>query len=348
MKHKKKLIAIIAVIIIAVVAGVCYKVLTKKEDGAKTYYYLGTVNEVTIFNDKKSRIDKSLNEANDILSSIHNKMSLQVDGSEINKVNEAAGVKPVKVSDLTLNVVKEGIKYAKLSNGKLDPSIGAVSTLWNIGTDKARVPSQEEISEAIKHIDYKKIEINDKNKTVYLKEKGMKLDLGAIAKGYAADLIADMLRKNEVKSSIINLGGNIYTVGKKGDRNFKIGIQDPNHEEKTAVGYIEASDTSIVTSGIYERFIREGDKVYHHILNPKTGYPFENELNSVSIISKKSIDGDALSTSVFGLGLKDGMKLVEKLDDVEAVFITKDKKVYLSPGLKDKFTVLENSYKVQK
>ncbi|MPN53414.1 FAD:protein FMN transferase [bioreactor metagenome] len=175
----------------------------------------------------------------------------------------------------------------------------------------------------------------------------MKIDLGAIAKGYTADAVVEVLRENGVKSAIIDLGGNVFAIGNKPDGNaWKIGIQDPFDQRGKIVGVIEVKDKSIVTSGIYERFIEKDGKKYHHILSPFNGYPYDNEIAGVTIISDKSIDGDALSTAVFSKGLKGGMESVEKIKDIEAIFITKNKDVYITSGLKNNFTITKDEFKL--
>jgi len=345
MKSKKYLIPVSLIVLVVLVASLYNNIVNKKEDLSGTYYYLGTVNEITILKEKKSKSENVLEKSEKILMDVHNKMSSQQKDTEVNKINENAGIKPVTVSDETYHVVEMAIKYAKLNEGVFDPSIGAVSSLWQIGTDDQRIPTKDEIQDKVGLVDYSKIELSEENKSVYLKEKGMKIDLGAIAKGYSADLIAEMLTENDIKSAIVNLGGNVFVVGKNvNGKAFKVGIQAPYETHSASIGYVQVESTSVVTSGVYERYIKEGDTIYHHMLDPKTGYPFENNLNSVSIISKKSIDGDALSTSTYGLGLEKGMKFIESQKDVDAIFITKDKKVYTTSSLKGKFFLTDDTY----
>lgn len=349
MSQKNNRIIEIAVLVILIFVVVLYFSMNKKIDElSKTYYYLGTVSEVKIFNAKKSNAEDALEDANTILKNIHNKMSAQQDNTEVNKINEKAGISPVAVSNETFNVIESAVKYANLTGGVFDPTIGAISSLWQIGTNNARVPSADEISKNLQLINYKNIELDKNKKTVFLKEKNMRLDLGAIAKGYAADLVCENLKSNDIESAIINLGGNVFVLGNKSGEPYKIGIQAPYEETSTSIGYIKGENTSVVTSGIYERFVKDGDKLYHHMLNPKTGYPFENNLNSVTIISNKSIDGDALSTSTFGMGLEKGMEFINSKKDVGAIFLTKDKKIYLSDSMKSKFILTDESYKIVK
>ena len=168
------------------------------------------------------------------------------------------------------------------------------------------------------------------------------IDLGSIAKGYAADEISRILTENNVNSAIIDLGGNIYAHGiKPSGQDWNIGIQNPFSTRGDIIGVLKVKNKTVVTSGIYERYIEKDGVKYHHLLNPNTGYPFENNIAGVSIITDKSIDADALSTTVFAKGLEEGLKFVETLPNVDAIFITKDNKVYITNGIRDSFT-LEN------
>lgn len=175
---------------------------------------------------------------------------------------------------------------------------------------------------------------------VLFMEEGMSIELGAIAKGYIADKIKAYLIEQGVGSATINLGGNMLCVGTKpSGAPFRIGIQKPFADHSQVVGIVDIDDLSVVSSGIYERYITVDGKQYHHILNPATGYPYENGLVSVTIISPKSVDGDALSTSCFCLGLEDGMKLVESQPDCYGIFITSDGELHYSQGLEERFKI---------
>ena len=314
---------------------------------SKDYFSLGTINEITILDQNKSKSDSLLAECGNILNNVDNKMSSHITNSEVCQINKKAGVEPVKVSDDTFYVISEAIKYSNLSDGVFDITIGPLVDLWGVGTDNAKVPNSEEIDSKLSLIDYKNIILNENDKSVKLIHENMDIDLGAIAKGFAADKIATYLKEEGVNSAIVNLGGNIYTIGcKEKNTPFKIGIQDPTQPRGNYIATIEASNISVVTSGIYERYIEKENKIYHHMLSPFTGYPFENNLSSVTIISNKSIDCDALSTSAFGLGLDKGMNLIESLENVDVVFITQDKKVYLSNGIKNNFDLTDDSFTV--
>ncbi|MDI3535253.1 MAG: FAD:protein transferase, partial [Thermosediminibacterales bacterium] len=194
---------------------------------------------------------------------------------------------------------------------------------------------------------YNSVLLNSKEKSIMLKKEEMMLDLGGIAKGYAADEVSKILKENHVKHAIVNLGGNVLAYGNKPDGSkWRIGIQKPFAPRGDYAGVVSVINKAVVTSGIYERYFEENGKIYHHILDPETGYPVENNLMSVTIITDKSIDADSLSTSVFAMGLKEGLNLIEKLDNTEAIFITKDSKIYLTSGLKNSFKLTDNSLNI--
>lgn len=296
---------------------------------------MGTVVTVTLYD---SNDESVLTKVFDKVKELESILSINENGTLVDKINENAGISSVKVDDDTFNIIKKGIEYSNLTNGLFDISIGPLVKLWNIGLPEAKVPTLEEINQKLPLINYKDIEIDETQKTVFLKRKGMMIDLGGIAKGYTADVISNILSEEGVKSAIINLGGNVYTHGTKinGD-NWNIGIQNPFSDRGDIVGTLSINNKSIVTSGIYERYIEKDGIKYHHILNPKTGYPYDNEIAGITIISDKSVDGDALSTSVFAMGLNDGIKFVNTQDGIDAIFVTKDYKVYITNGIKDIF-----------
>ncbi|NEZ70652.1 FAD:protein FMN transferase [Clostridium botulinum] len=316
-----------------------------EEPVSRETYLMGTIINIKAYG---KNADKAIQASVDKISDIENKMSLNISTSEVNKINKNAGISPVKVSKNTFDVVKASLIYSEKSKGSFDITVEPLVSLWGIGTDKARIPSKDEISNALKLINYKDVIINEKESTVMLKRKGQAIDLGAIAKGYTADELKKVLLNYNVSSAFLSLGGNVYVLGNKPDKTpWKIGVQNPLEPRGDYLGIVSVSDKSVVTSGNYERFFERNGKRYHHIFDTKTGYPAEKGLISVSIISDKSIDGDALSTSVYTLGLDEGKKLIESLNNVEAVFVTKDKKVYITSGLKDTFKLTNTDFKLQ-
>jgi FAD:protein FMN transferase len=341
----KRLTIFLLLIFSLVILSSCSKDNKVTEPLSRSEVLMGTVVTVSLYDSNDESI---LDKVFDKVKELENTLSINENGTLVDEINNEAGIKPVQVDDDTYNIVKKALEYSKLSNGLFDISIGPIVKLWNIGLPEARVPSQEEIDEKLPLIGYNDIEIDDTNKTIFLNRKGMMIDLGGIAKGYTADVISDILTEEGVKSAIINLGGNVFAHGKKvnGD-DWKIGIQNPFTERGGIVGSITTSNKSVVTSGIYERYIEQDGVKYHHILSPYTGYPYDNEIAGITIVSDKSVDGDALSTSVFAMGVEEGMNFVNTLDGIDAIFITKDYKVYITDGLKSIFTLTNSDFTLE-
>ncbi|MBS4538875.1 FAD:protein FMN transferase [Clostridium sp. D2Q-11] len=305
-------------------------------------FYLGTIINISIYDEAPEGIfEKVFNR----IEEIENKMSLNIEDSEINKINYNAGKDSVKVSQDTYNVIERGKFYSDKTEGHFDITIGPLVELWQIGTENARVPTKEEIENNLPLVDYQNVVLDNENKSIYLDKEDMILDLGGIAKGYAADEVAKILKENNINHAIVNLGGNVLALGGKPDgSNWKIGVQNPYEPRGKHVAIVSVKDKTVVSSGVYERNFEEDGKLYHHILDPFTGYPIENSLQSVTIVADESFDADGLSTGIFALGLERGMNLVENTDGVDAIFITNEKQVYLSSELIDKIELTNNDF----
>ena len=293
-----------------------------------------------------SQAEAAMNEAMDYMDEMERLLSTNKEGSDVYKINQAAGKEPVAVSDATYAIVKQGLETAELTHGKFDITIGAITNLWRIGDVEARKPSDAEIKAALPKIDYHRVQVDDAKKTVYLTEPGMAIELGGISKGYIADGVRDIFAKHQVTTAIINLGGNVIVMGTSpnSSEGWKVGVQDPDEVRGETVGDRRVIDGTIVTSGIYELYVEVDGVRYHHILDPKTGYPVENDLSGTTIFTKTSMKADALSTSLFLMGTKEGLKFIEGLDGVEAVLIDKDKGVHLTSGLKGSFNLTNEGY----
>lgn len=316
-----------------------------KEPYYQEKFLLGTYTRVRIYDKGK---EAALKPAFARIKELGDKITINQSGSEIDAINAAAGVKPVKVSDDIYYLLKEAYKYSDESDAGFNMAIGAITQLWRIGFDDARKPAQSEIDEALQHIDYHKVKFDDAKKTVFLEDKGMIIDLGAIAKGYITDEVVKVLQKNGVTSAIVDLGGNVFVMGHspRGDEEpWNIGIQDPNKDRGSIIGSVKEKNKTVVTSGIYERYLEIGDQKYHHIFDSKTGYPYDNDVASVSVVTDKSIDGDGLTTVAFDKGVKDGLAYIEEHTPkgTDAIFITKEDKVYVTDGIKDNFKLSEES-----
>ncbi len=309
---------------ISITSGGCSAPL-ESESLKMTGTYFDTVVQIEAWGASRDVLDQ----CKEICVYYEELLSPSIETSEISGINHAQGA-PVTVSDETARLLRLGIRYGELSGGEFDITIAAASDLWNFkDNDEGTLPDPGALKEAVSHIDYRCIEME--GNTVTLTDPQAKIDLGGIAKGYIADRLKDYLESEGIRHAMINLGGNVLTLGGRYDgTDFRIGIQKPFTEDGTVLGSLAVSDSSVVSSGDYERYFEKDGVTYHHILDPDTGYPVQNDLDQVTIISDRSVDGDALSTTCYVLGLEDGMDLIQSLDGVEAVFVTKDGELHMS------------------
>lgn len=352
MKLRTNLFFLVLIIAILLITASCNKMDDVNDDGeplSRTEFLMDTVITLRIY-DKKD--EKIMDRVIDRLREIEERMSKTIPTSDISLINRNAGIEPVKVNEDVYYVIKQAKKLAEITDGVYEPTIGPLVELWDIAANKkeevSSIPTEKEIEEARKLVNYEDLELMDDNQ-VFLKRKGMKIDLGGIAKGYAADEVKRILLEEGVRSAIIDLGGNVYALGKKNNGQlWRIGIQDPFDSTGNYLGISNVEDKSIVTSGDYERYYLYKGHKYHHILDPNTGYPSESGLRSVSIISDKSIEGDALSTALFILGVEKGTEVISKLEGIEAIFITKEGEVIVGEKLMDNFSLKGDKLKLVK
>ena len=286
---------------------------------------------------------------------IEQRMSATLPESDVSKVNQNAGKQPVQVHPDTFFVIKTALDYAKLTNGGFDISMLPISRLWDLSGDNPYIPDQEEILQTLALVDYRKIKLDEEKNTVYLESEAMAVDLGGIAKGYAGDEVVRILKEHGVAHALINLGGNIMVINEREDGSaWRIGIQNPRQEEDAgnvgAVAVVQAQDCAVVTSGDYERYnvqvLEQTGQRYHHIFDPETGYPAKKGIISVTIVTENGIDADALSTSLFVLGVQDALKLANSLEGIDAMMITEDKEIYFSDGFREQVSEIHSDYRV--
>ena len=312
----------------------------------QTDFFLDTFVSVTVYGEE----DEILKKPFERIKELDERLTAFDSGSDLWLIKENAGIEPVKVSDDTFKIIEESLEYSKFSQGKFDVTINPLVELWKIhGPEVRNPPNEDEISIAQSKIDFEKIELDKNQKTVYLTETEMSINLGAIAKGYIADEMMKILKEEGASHALINLGGNVLVMGGKNKNTpFGVGVEDPLNPGEGYIGVISLSSGSVVTSGNYERYFTDLEgRCYHHILDPDTGYPADTGINQVTVITEESLDADALSTTLFLLGVEDGMKLVDELDNVEALFVTENNEIILSDGAKDLFTFDEENYKEQ-
>lgn len=299
------------------------------EPVSRSGFLLNTFVTVTLYDSEDEAI---LDGCMDLCREYEGLLSRTIETSEIYQINHRPpGTREMEVSEDTADVIEKGLYYSRLSGGAFDITIEPISSLWDFTSENPQVPDPSLIEENLPRVGYEKLEVEG-NKILF-SDDGTTIDLGAIAKGFIADRMKEYLLDQGVKSAIINLGGNVLCVGANGKKPFRIGIQRPYASHNETVGVVEVEDMSVVSSGVYERHFEKDGINYHHILNPETGYPYENGLTAVTILSRQSVDGDGLSTTCFSLGLEKGMELIDSLDNAWAVFITDDGELHYSEGM---------------
>lgn len=304
---------------------------------SRTGFYFDTVIQITLYDTTEEEI---LDGCFDLAEKYENLFSATKEGSDVWNINHAGG-KTVTVSQETASLLVIAADYANTTEGVIDPTIRPLSELWHFGSDgEAHVPEDTEIQEALSHVSYDAICFgvapSDETgesvyRTVTLTDKDAAVDLGFIAKGYIADKMKEYLLAQNVKSACISLGGNVLAIGEKPDGSpFRVGVQEPFAASGKSLDTVEIRDTSVVTSGIYERCFYENDVLYHHVLDTATGYPVENELAGVTIICPSSVKADALSTACLCLGLEKGRQFLDGEKDVAYLLVTRDGAQYRS------------------
>ena len=291
-------------------------------------FYLDTVITLTAYTEDGQILKDAMEEC----GRYEQMLSRTIEGSDVWRINHANG-KPVKVSEDTAAILRCAAEISENSSGAFDITIAPASTMWDFTSGKVELPDTEALAAAAALVDYSKVQLE--GNTVTLPE-GMMIDLGGIAKGYIADKVKAYLEERGVEHAILSFGGNIVAIGKKPDgKDWKVGIQDIDKPTGEYMLVVANRGGSTVTSGIYERGFEVDGVRYHHLLNPKTGWPEQNELASVTILSESSMEGDALATAAFILGKEKGLELIESLPGIEAVFIERDRKVTCSSGAKN-------------
>lgn len=292
-----------------------------------TGFYLNTTCTIQIDNMSKSRATALIDKAFDECNRYEHLFSRTISGSDIYNINHANG-KPTKVSDETIELINDALTVCEETDGLFDITVGKLTSLWDFQSPNPQVPAQAKLHEALTTVDYKNVVVKDN--TVQLKNPGTWLDLGAIAKGFIADKLSTFLRDNGVKNGLINLGGNIVTLGKADDgkKLWNIGIAAPYTHQQEVVGKVEMTNETLVTSGVYERYFTQKGIKYHHVLNPKTGYPVKTDILGISIrgLETNSTWCDGYSTTCLLLGSEKAKKFMDDKKDFSYAIITTDGK----------------------
>lgn len=277
----------------------------------------------------------ALEKAQDEVEKLEDEWSVTNENSEIYQLNHSGG-NPVTLSDDTADIVGFALEMAEETGGDLDPTIYPVLEAWGFTTDENRIPAPEELQALLEYVGYEKVELNGQE---ILLPEGMELDLGAVGKGWAGDVAAEMLEEQGITSALLDLGGNIQAIGSRpGGGGWRLGIRNPFGDGQ--VGLLTVSDCAVVTSGSYERyFVGEDGREYTHIIDPETGYPVDNGLVSMTIVTEEGKTADALSTSMFVKGLEGAEEYWREHQDFEMIAITEEGDIYVTEGLEDRFTL---------
>jgi|SRR5688572_5095726 len=266
-------------------------------------------------------------------------MSVWKEGSEVEQLNRAAGEKPVQISRDVLDVLSMARQTSDWTEGKFDVTFGVLSGLWKFDHDlDGNIPARADVLARLPLIDYQKLEMDVARSTAFLTQRGMRVHLGGIGKGYAVDRAAAILRGRGLNDFMIQSGGDLYVAGRRGDRPWRAGIQDPRGPEGNSFAAMDLTDSAFTTSGDYERFFMKDGRRYHHIIDPDTGLPAAGS-RSVTIVARTATLADALDTGVFILGPEKGMALIERLNGIEGVIVTSSNNVLVSSGLAGRLVV---------
>lgn len=308
----------------------------------KMFSSLGTLNTITIYfeNEDSKKANITINKIEEFINELDNKLSIYKSSSEISLINQNAGNEFKKVSKDTFEILKLAKKYSKVTNGAFDITTKPLTDLWRKNKMKLNIPKPEEVKECLRNVNYNNIILNKKEQSIMLQNKGQEIDLGGIAKGYIIDKIKSILKNNNFNNAIINLGGTVSSIGEHrniGIRNPFIPINQSGKNEFFAI--INSIDENIVTSGSYEQYYKKDGKIYHHILNPKTGYPTETEFVSVTLVGNNGAELDALATGCFILGLEKSFRLIKKRK-INAIFVLNNGKIYITDDLKDRVKII--------
>ncbi|HWQ76746.1 MAG TPA: FAD:protein FMN transferase, partial [Syntrophomonas sp.] len=344
-RQSKKNLAIAAIILLTVGISIAGCSSNRNKPHAANSFAMGTVISQKVYGDQGEEAIAAVEEK---IKSMEEMLTFNAPEGDVYQLNKNAGQQQVQLHSETIAIMKKAQEIAVLSNGAFDITIGPLVKTWGIGTKDEHIPAADVLQQLLSLVNYQDLDIG--STAAGLKRAGQMVDLGGIAKGYAGDVAIQIYKQFGIKSAFINIGGNVAALGSKPDGSpWTVGIRNPRPDsgqtqEEQILGYIAVQNQAVTTAGDDQRyFIKDGQR-YFHILDPKTGYPAQSGLMSVTLVTDSSFDADALDTAVFILGLERGRELLRQYGGVEAVFITTDKKIYITDGLKDRFKLQDASH----
>ncbi len=320
-----------------------YNIVSEEaEKYTTTFNALDTVVQLIIYDEMSNKEATAIfNETKEIIDMYENLISKTIEGSFTDQLNTTGEFYygDFVFAEVIHQLVDKSTYYEELSNGALDVTMEPVVSLWDINNGNTEIPEDDDIEAVLALVDFNNL-VRDEDAEKYFLLNGSTVDFGAIAKGHMADIIKGSLMSKGIDSALVNLGGNVMTIGAKpGDKDWVIAIQDPEGQTGELIGTLRVKNKTVVTSGNYERyFIKDGVR-YHHILDPETGYPGDSGLIQATIVADYSIDSDALSTTTFLLGVEAGLELIEELEGFEAMFITEDMEYFYSDDFEEEYDV---------
>lgn len=327
-------------VIFALTLFISSLILGQTEAHKKVLKLMGTRFEIIAISDNQNLAEKSIQAAIDEITRIENLISSWDPNSQTSEINRNAGIKPTEVDRELFQLIKRSKKISKLTHGVFDISFASLDKLWKFDGSMKKLPTDTELKESVSKIKFNDIILDEKNISVFLKNKGMKIGFGGIGKGYAANRAKIIMLEYGIDNGVVSASGDLNSWGKQEDgKDWGIAITDPNNKSKN-LAWLNISNKSVVTSGNYEKFVNIESVNYTHIINPKTGMPV-SETKSVTIISPDAEFGDALATSVFIMGEKEGIGLVNKLKNVECVLVNSENEIITSKGIDLNYTEIK-------
>jgi thiamine biosynthesis lipoprotein len=338
----KKYILLITAFCMLLLSAGCGLKSTPLQEVTGERFYMDTLIQIKVYSEDAARGQQALDLAFAAFERIDhaagrfqkagNDLPDANDVSDVVKINQNAGNKPVQVSVDTQKIIQRANYFAALCGGAFDITIGPVMDLWGFGHGSQLVPADEQLSQALTLVDYQKVQVDPVQKTVFLSLPGMVMDLGGVAKGYATDEAVEALKEAGIRHAIINAGGNVYALGTKPDGSpWRVGVQDPRNTQEI-IAVLAVSDRAVVSSGDYQRFFEQDGNRYHHILDPATGKP-AGQVMQTTVVTDSAMDADILSTTLFVLGPQNGLDFVQGLPTTEAIFVGLDKQINYTEGL---------------
>jgi thiamine biosynthesis lipoprotein len=294
---------------------------------------MGSRFDITVVANSEKEANHTIDLAINEIKRIEKLISSWDTASQTSLINLNAGIKPVKVDKELFDLIERSIAISKLTNGAFDISYASMDRIWKYDGSMTVMPSEEKISSSIKKVGYQNIIIDKEAQTVFLKLKGMKIGFGAIGKGYAADKAKVLLKEKGVKAGIINASGDLNAWGKQGNgKEWMVAITNPLNKEKV-FSWLPINDAAVVTSGNYEKFVKFNGRRYSHIIDPRTGYP-STEIISVTVFTSNAEFADAISTSIFVMGVETGLNFINQLKGVECIIVDEQNKIHSSKNIK--------------